>query len=261
MQFRERWTIEPRAKTGRCVRPLKGPLAAAARSAAGSRPPSSLAHYVPPLPGSLSPDAARREPHIGAVRRYGCRAKSNPGSDGHGSRRACGAHRSRRTTRPVTPSARSRRRDGGRSWRWYMAFRRGITCVGRSATWARRGSGSNLQRMYGDVARSLNKRLDKISPLYSRARGSAAEAFGAVMPWRRARCPCGRGADVMTLPTPPCGSFRPGRSFRQGAGCRTRPYPVGAERVPSEGGTRSLSRQIADAGHHAAPRGTSGGRM
>ena len=61
-----------------------------------------------------------------------------------------------------------------------VAFRRGITCVGQSADMERGAApGSNLQRMYGDVARSLNKRLDKISPLYSQARGSAAEAFGA----------------------------------------------------------------------------------
>ena len=105
-------TLDDRAARERvaCVRLLR-PLAAGGplcRAAAGRH--SSLQPITRPA-STRKPIARRRAsmtPRIGAVRRYGCRAKSNPGSDGHGSRRACGAHRSRRTTRPVTlPSART----------------------------------------------------------------------------------------------------------------------------------------------------------
>lgn len=105
--------------------------------------------------------------------------------------------------------------------------------------------GSNLQRMYGDVARSLNKRLDEISPLYSQARGSAAEAFGARDAVEAGALSMRRGADVrdiadaaVRLPSDQAAQFRQGQAAELGR------ILSGAERVPSEGGTRSLSRQI-----------------
>lgn len=105
--------------------------------------------------------------------------------------------------------------------------------------------GSNVQRMYGSVARSLNQRLDEISPLYAQARGSAAEAFGARDAVEAGATAMKRGADArdiqsvaVRLPSDQADQFRAGQA------AELQRIITGAERVASEGGTRSLSRQI-----------------
>lgn len=118
--------------------------------------------------------------------------------------------------------------------------RRAVSDMAQSAQ-----PGSNLQRMYGDVARSLNARLDQVSPAYAQARGSAAEAFGARDAVEAGANAMRRGADprdiqavAARLPADQAAQFRAGQV------ADLQRQIMGAERVPSEGGTRSLARQI-----------------